>query len=179
MTVDDVLAINRASDVQISPDGRHTAFVVASWDRETEIEGLLVYPVGYQTGKKYPLLTYIYGRQEGAKGFNAGWRAFPQVYAGRGYAVFIPGFRGASNSGLKFARMNAKPAGRIDEVDVFESSEKCQDAGADISWRKRRTSSTGPIPEDLPRTETARCHNSAGDLSRPGARPDHPKLPVG
>src|SRR6266508_2667999 len=32
----------------------------------TEVEGLLVYPVGYQTGARYPLLTYIHGGPEGA-----------------------------------------------------------------------------------------------------------------
>jgi dipeptidyl aminopeptidase/acylaminoacyl peptidase len=36
MSFEDVLAINRASDVQISPDGRRTAFVVDSWDREND-----------------------------------------------------------------------------------------------------------------------------------------------
>jgi dipeptidyl aminopeptidase/acylaminoacyl peptidase len=87
----------------------------------TEIEGLLVYPVGYQTGKRYPLLTYIHGGPEGAyvKGFNAGWSAFPQVYAARGYAVFMPNFRGSSNYGAKFAQANTKLAGKVDYEDVM------------------------------------------------------------
>jgi dipeptidyl aminopeptidase/acylaminoacyl peptidase len=87
----------------------------------TEIEGLLVYPVGYQTGKRYPLVTYIHGGPEGAytKSFNASWSAFPQVYAGAGYAVFLPNFRGSSNYGAKFAQSNAKLVGKIDYEDIM------------------------------------------------------------
>jgi dipeptidyl aminopeptidase/acylaminoacyl peptidase len=88
---------------------------------DTEVEGLLVYPVGYQTGQRYPLLTYIHGGPEGAyiKGFNAGWSAFPQVYAAHGYAVLMPNFRGSSNYGAKFAQANAKLAGKVDYDDVM------------------------------------------------------------
>jgi dipeptidyl aminopeptidase/acylaminoacyl peptidase len=87
----------------------------------TEIEGLLVYPIGYQTGKRYPLVTYIHGGPESAyiKGFNAGWSAFPQIYSARGYAVFMPNFRGSSNYGAKFAQSNARLAGKIDYEDVM------------------------------------------------------------
>ena len=87
----------------------------------TEIEGLLIFPVGYQTGRRYPLLTYIHGGPEGAytKGFNATWSAFPQVYAGAGYAVFMPNFRGSSNYGAKFAQSNAKLAGKVDYEDIL------------------------------------------------------------
>lgn len=87
----------------------------------TEIEGLLVYPVGYQTGRRYPLLTYIHGGPEGAytKTFNSTWSAFPQVYAGAGYAVFMPNFRGSSNYGAKFAQSNAKLVGKVDYEDIL------------------------------------------------------------
>ncbi|MFN8000486.1 MAG: S9 family peptidase [Acidobacteriota bacterium] len=87
----------------------------------TEIEGVLVYPVGYQTGKRYPLVTYIHGGPEGAytKTFNATWSAFPQVYAGVGYAVFMPNFRGSSNYGAKFAQANARLVGKVDYEDIL------------------------------------------------------------
>lgn len=87
----------------------------------TEIEGLLVYPVGYQTGRRYPLLTYIHGGPEGAytKSFNSTWSAFPQIYSGAGYAVFMPNFRGSSNYGAKFAQSNAKLAGKVDYEDIL------------------------------------------------------------
>src|SRR5215510_2612454 len=36
MTPEDVVSLNRASDVQMSPDARRIAFVVSSWDREND-----------------------------------------------------------------------------------------------------------------------------------------------
>lgn len=86
-----------------------------------EIEGVLVYPVGFQTGKAAPLVTYIHGGPEGAytRSFNATWSAFPQIYAGRGYAVFMPNFRGSSNYGAAFAQANAGRAGKIDYDDIM------------------------------------------------------------
>jgi dipeptidyl aminopeptidase/acylaminoacyl peptidase len=100
--------------------GRVEAIRWKSNDR-TEIEGLLIYPVGYETGKRYPLLTYLHGGPEGAyvKSFNATWSAFPQVYAGAGYAVFMPNFRGSSNYGAKFAQANKLAIGRVDYEDVL------------------------------------------------------------
>ncbi len=96
-----------------------------------EIEGLIVYPVGYQTGRRYPLLTYIHGGPEGAyvKGFNAGWSAFPQIYASRGFAVFMPNFRGSSNYGAKFAQSNAKLAGKVDYEDVISGIDELIERG--------------------------------------------------
>jgi dipeptidyl aminopeptidase/acylaminoacyl peptidase len=97
----------------------------------TEIEGLLVYPVGYHTGARYPLLTYIHGGPEGAytKGFNSNWSAFPQVYAGAGYAVFMPNFRGSSNYGAKFAQSNAKLVGKVDYDDILSGIDYLIKAG--------------------------------------------------
>ncbi len=86
-----------------------------------EIEGLLIYPVGYESGRRYPLLTYIHGGPEGAytRNFNASWSAFPQVYAGQGYAVFMPNFRGSSNYGAKFAQANKLAIGKVDYEDIL------------------------------------------------------------
>ena len=87
----------------------------------TSIEGILVYPVGFETGRRYPLVTCLHGGPEGAftLGFEANWSSFPQLYAARGYAVFLPNFRGSSNYGPKFAQSNARLAGRIDVEDVL------------------------------------------------------------
>lgn len=86
----------------------------------TMVEGLLVYPVGYETGIRYPLLTYIHGGPESAyvRGFNADWMSLPQVYAGHGYAVFMPNFRGSSNYGARFSQSNARLAGKVDYEDI-------------------------------------------------------------
>ncbi|NOT60375.1 MAG: S9 family peptidase [Acidobacteria bacterium] len=88
---------------------------------KTEIEGLLIYPVGYDSSRRYPLMTYIHGGPEGAYANNlhASWSAPIQVLAGAGYAVFLPNFRGSSNYGAAFAEANALKAGQIDADDVM------------------------------------------------------------
>ncbi|MFN0109982.1 MAG: S9 family peptidase [Blastocatellia bacterium] len=97
----------------------------------TEIEGVVVYPVGYQTGRRVPLVTYVHGGPEGAytKSFNASWSAFPQVYAANGYAVFMPNFRGSSNYGAKFAQSNAKLVGKVDYEDILSGVDHLVELG--------------------------------------------------
>ncbi len=88
---------------------------------KTEIEGLLIYPVGYDSARRYPLMTYIHGGPEGAftNNLHAMWSAPIQVLSGAGYAVFLPNFRGSSNYGAAFAEANALKAGQIDVDDVM------------------------------------------------------------
>lgn len=86
-----------------------------------EIEGLFIYPSGYESDKRYPLVTYIHGGPESAytRGFNASWGAPVQVLVGKGYAVFLPNYRGSSNYGAAFAQANSLKAGQVDSDDVL------------------------------------------------------------
>lgn len=63
------------------------------------VGGVLVYPVGYQEGVRYPLIVAIHGGPASADvlRFNGGYNA--QVYAGAGYAVLKPNYRGSRNYG--------------------------------------------------------------------------------
>jgi dipeptidyl aminopeptidase/acylaminoacyl peptidase len=63
------------------------------------VGGILVKPVGYQEGKRYPLIVAIHGGPASADvlGFNGGYGA--QVYAGDGYVVLKPNYRGSTNYG--------------------------------------------------------------------------------
>ncbi len=86
-----------------------------------EIEGLLVYPIDYEEGKQYPLITSIHGGPEGAYqiSFMSGYGEFPHVYAAQGYASFFPNFRGSSNYGAEFASANVGDLGGGDYQDVM------------------------------------------------------------
>lgn len=66
-----------------------------------EVGGVLVKPVGYQPGQRYPLIVAIHGGPASASvlGFNG---SGSQVYAGAGYAVLQPNYRGSSNYGEAF-----------------------------------------------------------------------------
>ncbi|MDP9349672.1 MAG: prolyl oligopeptidase family serine peptidase, partial [Gemmatimonadota bacterium] len=63
------------------------------------VGGILVRPVDYQPGRRYPLIVAIHGGPAAADvlGFNGGYGA--QVYAGAGYAVLKPNYRGSTNYG--------------------------------------------------------------------------------
>ena len=63
------------------------------------VGGILVLPVGYRPGDRYPLIVAIHGGPASADvlGFNGGYGA--QVYAGAGYAVLKPNYRGSTNYG--------------------------------------------------------------------------------
>jgi dipeptidyl aminopeptidase/acylaminoacyl peptidase len=68
----------------------------------TPVGGVLVKPVGYQPGKRYPLIVAIHGGPAAADqlGFNGGYGS--QVYAGAGYVVLMPNYRASTNYGDKF-----------------------------------------------------------------------------
>lgn len=74
-----------------------------TWRSEdgTEVGGVLVKPVGYVEGQRYPLIVAIHGGPAGADelSFNGGYGS--QVYAGAGYAVLRPNYRGSTNYGEK------------------------------------------------------------------------------
>ena len=63
------------------------------------VGGVLVKPVGYKAGQKYPLIVAIHGGPASADilGFNGGYGS--QIYAGDGYAVLLPNYRGSTNYG--------------------------------------------------------------------------------
>ncbi len=66
------------------------------------VGGVLVKPAGYQPGQRYPLIVAIHGGPASADtlGFNGGYGS--QVYAGAGYAVLRPNYRGSTNYGEAF-----------------------------------------------------------------------------
>jgi dipeptidyl aminopeptidase/acylaminoacyl peptidase len=68
----------------------------------TKVSGILVKPVEYQPGKRYPLIVAIHGGPAAADmlSFNGGYNS--QVYAGAGYAVLLPNYRQSTQYGEKF-----------------------------------------------------------------------------
>jgi len=78
--------------------GREVEVSWTSTDGKT-VGGVLVYPVGYQEGTRYPLIVAIHGGPASADvlRFNGGYSA--QVYAGAGYAILKPNYRGSRNYG--------------------------------------------------------------------------------
>ncbi len=82
-----------------------------------EIEGMLVKPVGYERGKKYPTILQIHGGPYGR--FSYGFEERAQIYAGNGYAVLMPNPRGSTGYGTKFTTSNVNDWGGKDFQDLM------------------------------------------------------------
>ncbi len=68
------------------------------------IEGVLMYPLDYQKGKSYPLITYIHGGPEAAvqNGWLSNYSTWGQFAAARSFFVFYPNYRASSGRGVDF-----------------------------------------------------------------------------
>jgi dipeptidyl aminopeptidase/acylaminoacyl peptidase len=91
-----------------------------------EVEGLLTYPGGYETGKKYPLLLNIHGGPAGNffESFIGGPGIHPlATLSGKGYAILRPNPRGSSGYGRKFRFANENDWGGGDYDDVMAGVE--------------------------------------------------------
>jgi dipeptidyl aminopeptidase/acylaminoacyl peptidase len=58
-------------------------------------DGVLTYPVGYQAGKKYPLVLYIHGGP--TSNSKQAWTVYSELFAAQGWMVFEPNYRGSDN----------------------------------------------------------------------------------
>jgi dipeptidyl aminopeptidase/acylaminoacyl peptidase len=85
-----------------------------------EVEGVLLKPVGFQAGRRYPTLVVAHGGPAGAyvNGFRLGGLEGGQVWAGKGWAVFYPNPRGSSNYGQKTLAANVNDWGGGDFKDI-------------------------------------------------------------
>jgi dipeptidyl aminopeptidase/acylaminoacyl peptidase len=68
------------------------------------VGGVLVKPVNYEPGKRYPLIVQIHGGPAGAStlNYNASYGNYSNVFAGAGYVCLLPNYRGSINYGEKF-----------------------------------------------------------------------------
>ena len=83
----------------------------------TPVDGFLVKPIGWQPGKKYPLILSVHGGPAGQYGVD--WNHEFQVYAGKGYGVFFSNPRGSTGYGEEFARGIKNNWGKMDYTDVM------------------------------------------------------------
>lgn len=89
------------------------------------IEGLLIWPIDYQEGKRYPLILAVHGGPEAH--YSNGWitsYALPgQAAATEGYFTFYPNYRGSTGRGVDFTLISqGRPAAEefsdlVDGVD--------------------------------------------------------------
>lgn len=109
------------SETRLPPLGK---VEVVSWSSSDgqPIEGLLMYPVDYQAGKRTPLLLHIHGGPMGVftQTYPGSAATYPNaVFASRGYAVLQPNPRGSSGYGKKFRYANYQDWGGGDFKDLM------------------------------------------------------------
>ncbi|MDZ7372994.1 MAG: S9 family peptidase [candidate division KSB1 bacterium] len=106
-----------SSDLRRFQLGRQT---VLRWTSEGyEIEGILIYPPGYEEGAPVPLIVAVHGGPFARfrNVFRQGYML--QVLAGRGYAILAPNPRGSSGYGDRFGQANRYDLGGGDFRDIL------------------------------------------------------------
>jgi dipeptidyl aminopeptidase/acylaminoacyl peptidase len=84
-----------------------------------EIEGWLMKPYGYQTGKRYPLVLYIHGGPHSQ--YDEGWFDEFQNLAGAGMMVLFTNPRGSSGYGADFTYSTRGRWGAEDYQDLMKA----------------------------------------------------------
>ncbi len=98
---------------------------------DLEIEGILVKPVGYQEGVRYPLAILPHGGPEGIS--MNGWNTRPlyptHLLAHEGYVVLKPNYRGSGGRGTAFASANHRDLGGKEFDDVLLAMDHLDELG--------------------------------------------------
>ena len=90
-------------------------------------DGVLTYPIGYQPGKKYPLVLYIHGGPTYAS--LQTWTTFSQLFAAQGWLVFEPNYRGSDNLGNAYQAAIWNDAGQGPGEDVMAGLARLEKMG--------------------------------------------------
>jgi dipeptidyl aminopeptidase/acylaminoacyl peptidase len=87
-----------------------------------EIEGLLIYPLNYEKGTRYPLINVIHGGPEAHydNGWLTAYSMAGQMAANDGIAVFYPNYRGSTGRGLEFAMSSQGDLAGAEFDDIVE-----------------------------------------------------------
>ncbi|MFV0555182.1 MAG: S9 family peptidase [Mangrovibacterium sp.] len=99
-----------------------------------EIEGVIIKPVGYQEGKKYPLIMLVHGGPEShhSNEWNSYYSQPGQVFANKGYMVAFINYGSSTGYGIPFSKRGySDPAAKefddlADAIDYL-----CDNKGAD------------------------------------------------
>lgn len=86
-----------------------------------EIEGLLLKPLGYEEGVRYPLVVQVHGGPEGVylDGWTTSFYGWSQCLAAKGFAVLMPNYRGSIGRGVAFSRGDHRDLGGQEFQDVL------------------------------------------------------------
>ncbi len=95
-----------------------------------QLEGVLIKPLNYVEGRRYPLVMIVHGGPEShvPNGWVTTYSSPGQALAARGFAVFYPNYRGSTGRGVEFSKLGqADAAGKefddlVDGIDHLVAS---------------------------------------------------------
>ncbi len=90
-------------------------------------DGVLIYPVNYKAGEKYPLVLVIHGGPEGAS--TVSFSPLPQLLSAHGFFVFQPNYRGSINLGDAYQHAIYRDTGEGPGKDVMAGLKKVEQLG--------------------------------------------------
>ncbi|UCC44160.1 MAG: S9 family peptidase [Candidatus Zixiibacteriota bacterium] len=95
------------------------------------LQGLLIYPLDYVEGERYPLILQVHGGPEGVR--QNGWLTWysspGQAAAARGFAVFVPNYRGSTGRGVEFSKMGQSDYAGGEFNDLVDAVDHLVDIG--------------------------------------------------
>lgn len=96
-----------------------------------EIEGLLVYPLDYEPGTRYPLILAVHGGPEAH--YSNGWLtrySLPaQPAAAKGYFMFFQNYRGSTGRGVEFSMLSQGRYAKEEFDDLVDGVDHLVDLG--------------------------------------------------
>ncbi|MGA9853256.1 MAG: S9 family peptidase [Gammaproteobacteria bacterium] len=120
----------------------NSRFASYTWPRSIEVQwrapdgqfndGILTYPNGYTSGKRYPLVVYSHGgpQASSSKGFDTNEIGpLRDLFAADGYLVFEPNYRGSDNLGNAHVHAIFRDPGNGPDSDVISGIKKLEKDG--------------------------------------------------
>jgi dipeptidyl aminopeptidase/acylaminoacyl peptidase len=89
-----------------------------------QIQALIVKPPNFDASKKYPAIVLIHGGPQGAWSDAWSYRWNSQMWAARGYVVFMPNPRGSTGYGQKFVEEISGDWGGKAYIDIMNGVDK-------------------------------------------------------
>lgn len=95
------------------------------------LEGVLVYPLNYQPGQRYPLIMVVHGGPEAhiSNGWNNRYGSPTHYAAAQGYMLFFPNYRGSTGRGVAFSKLGQNDYAGKEFDDIVDAKNALVAAG--------------------------------------------------
>jgi len=116
------------SDVDL---GEQEVITYTARDGKFDIDGIMIYPIGYSEGDQIPVVTVVHGGPEAhhSNGWLTSYSSPGQMAAAKGYGVFYPNYRGSTGRGIEFAYSSQGDLAGAEFDDIVDGVDYLIDEG--------------------------------------------------